>query len=71
MDPCFFVCRIKLIAFILALKLILDWKPGGTHQFRFMTLDIDLLWMVNHYGGAAEISPEDYYAATPQPPPLS
>lgn len=46
------------------------WKPGGTHQFRFMTLDIERIWMVDHYGGAVHVSPEDYYAATPQAPGL-
>ncbi|EGD82501.1 hypothetical protein PTSG_03149 [Salpingoeca rosetta] len=45
-----------------------NWSPGGSHQFRFMALEIHQLWLVNHYGGAAIIDPADYYAAKPKPP---
>jgi len=52
------------------------YPPG--HDFFVAKLDIDGIWLIDFYGGAANIAPEDYYAANltsfkrpMQPRPLS
>jgi len=37
------------------------YPPG--HDFFVAKLDIDGIWLIDFYGGAANIAPEDYYAA--------
>jgi len=34
-----------------------------THDFHFVTLDIENLWLINMFGGASLIAPKDYFAA--------
>jgi len=36
-----------------------------SHDFFFTTLNITNLWLIDIYGGAAIIKPEDYYAVDP------
>ena len=47
------------------------WPPS--HDFFFATLDVTALWLIDFYGGAANIDPSDYYAipALDTPPPHS
>ena len=33
------------------------------HNFFVAKLDLDGIWMINIFGGAANIAPKDYYAA--------
>ena len=37
----------------------------GDHDFFFAALDLTDIWLINFYGGAANISPAAYYAAKP------
>ena len=37
----------------------------SSHEFYFATIDISAIWLIDYYGGAADIKPEDYYAHAP------
>jgi hypothetical protein len=43
-----------------------NWSTQGDfHNFHFTTMDLETIWLVDMYGGAAIISPQDYYSAQP------
>jgi len=42
-------------------------KWPESHDFDFMTLDVEAFWLIDIYGGASVITPEDYYAVKAVP----
>mmetsp|Transcript_4087 Transcript_4087/g.10303 ORF Transcript_4087/g.10303 Transcript_4087/m.10303 type:complete len:208 (-) Transcript_4087:161-784(-) len=39
------------------------WVGGGDHNFGFFKIAIEQLWLIDFFGGAAIIEPDDYFAA--------
>lgn len=42
-----------------------EWVNSGDHNFGFYQMDIANIWLVDFFGGAADISPKDYFLANP------
>jgi len=38
-----------------------SWPPS--HDFHFVTMDIEDIWLINMFGGASIVKPSDYYGA--------
>lgn len=41
------------------------WASLGSHEFFFATIDIAHLWLIDFFGGAADIAVADYYKTQP------
>ena len=44
------------------------WPVAPPHNFEFYKLDISDIWLVDFFGGAANISTNDYFRASPSAP---
>ena len=44
------------------------WPVAPPHNFEFYKLDISDIWLVDFFGGAANISTSDYFQASPSAP---
>lgn len=42
-----------------------QWVADGFHDFGFYKLTIENIWLIDFYGGAAAVTPAEYYAASP------
>merc|ERR1712107_700024 len=41
-----------------------DWINMQSHDFFLSKMNIEYIWLIDFFGGASLISPEDYYKAT-------
>eukprot|EP00045_Choanoeca_perplexa_P013027 m.145148 g.145148 ORF g.145148 m.145148 type:complete len:196 (-) comp16215_c0_seq2:59-646(-) len=42
------------------------WESqGGFHNFHFTTIDLEVVWLIDMFGGATDVDVKQYYNATP------